>query len=186
MPNMSTYSNKVLKELAFLELAKKHLMMPKAEVNFAKKYIIAFGHEFSPVFWERIASKISGSKFVDGVGYDLENGSEMKTSSTREYYPPNGYISRRGQISNVGVKTGYICVACFNITKGSIDYFRIPPDNECQKQTYKGMQSIPFRYKKDDTYGNSLELYRVKNEIECCNIPIIKTKKQKNLDIVAN
>jgi hypothetical protein len=159
------------KELAFLTIAADVLKLPEIEVNILRKYIVEDNHEFSSKLWERIVCKVGKFKFVDGFGFDNSDKSESKTGSTRVVINHRYYESVVGQITNVTGKIGHIRAAVYNVHKKCIDYFLIPPDFDCNFYTSEKCPqgSIKFSYnRRNDSYANSLEKYRVENLKEVC------------------
>lgn len=152
------------KELAFVNLAAKHLGFTKTE----KKHMINLvnrGCILSPQLWEMIVENVSGLKFVDKNGYDFEDGSEAKTGScTLQLKKSTGYYAVKGQITNVSGKDGVIRAALYNDWSKKIDFFLLPPGYLCKSYAYEKcpQASIKFSYsRKNDTYSNGLEDYRV-------------------------
>lgn len=170
----------LLKELAFIDLATKHLGFSNSEKKHMK-VLVERGCVLSPQLWEMIVEKLTGSKFVNESKYDFEDFSEAKTGSCTSRPGSKGYYSYKGQITGVGGKLGYIRVALYNEYSRSIDFFLLPPDHSCNSYTAEmcPQAAIKFSYsRRDDTYSNGLEQYRVyKVEDVCSKIRVVKNKK---------
>lgn len=160
------------KELAFVELASKELGFTRAE----KKHMINLANRgciLSPQLWEMVVEKVSGLKFVDRSGYDFDDGSEAKTGScTVQMQKSTGYDMVKGQITNVSGKNGYIRVALYNDWTNRIDFFLLPPGYGCSSYTHEKcpQAQIKFSYsRRNDSYSNGLEIYRVYDLKDVCS-----------------
>lgn len=157
------------KEISFVDLASTYLSYSPDEINTLIK-LVERGAEISPHLWEMIVEQESGIKFVNKDGYDFEDFTEAKTGSLTVRKNSKRVYSK-GQITNVSGKIGHMRVAIWNELKNSIDFFLIPPNHYCTTYTSPATPraSIQFSYhKKNDTYSNNLELYRVKLLNEVC------------------
>ncbi|CAB4162611.1 hypothetical protein UFOVP787_71 [uncultured Caudovirales phage] len=156
------------KELSFLELTGHLLGFSDQKIAVMRELITEDQSEFSARLWEKTIAKLAKTKFTDVAHKDFSDGTESKTASTRR--DVKGKI--QGQISNVSGKTGWIRVACFNNYKNVIDFFLLPPDHDCKSYFSPAngdRGSIKFTYnRKEDTYSNYLEKYRVKNAKAAC------------------
>lgn len=153
----------IRKELAFLDLAAKHLDYTHLEIEAYRK-LISHGGVISPQIWQMIVEKYSNSKFVDEDGYDFEDFTEAKTGSVSLGWDKKKDCStRNGRITNVKKKIGYMRVAVWNDCSRFIDYFLIPPDHDCKSYSSAANPAgaIQFVYAETkDTYSNGLEKYR--------------------------
>lgn len=163
------------KEIAFVHLASIFLDYTENEVQTLLK-LVERGAEISPHLWEMVIESFSGIKFVNKGGYDFEDFSEAKTGSmTIRYNSASGYNSNKGQITNVSGKIGFMRVAIWNECTDQIDFFLIPPNHCCTTYSCKSspQASIQFSYsKRNGTYSNNLETYRVSSLKEVCSAVI--------------
>lgn len=164
------------------ELAKKIRIMTDVIMPHNKwyrdnsKYVLNNITDFNiPTLVEKTIAKLGGHKVVDEYGYDLSDGSEIKTCSVSTFWKINkngnkykGYI---GQITNVAtrigtLKNGALRVVVYNQFTDEVRYFFLPHKVWTKFNLYKkssGQSSIKFSYSLYDDTFSAISDYEVDN-----------------------
>jgi hypothetical protein len=161
------------KEFAFISLAKDEGLYPDEVIPHLQD-LVKSGVALAPVIFEKLIEKYTGQKQLANESYrDFEDNSDAKTSCATYYMDSKGSESYKGCIGRAEHKIGYVRVAAYNGATSKIDFFLIPPINEC-RYNYQG--SIYYNYNfYSEKYSNSLENYRKKTLKEvCANINRLK------------